>query len=148
MAPGEGRTFPHDNKIPIDSRGVTTGHLMDRTGMKAFFDNGASKSYLNLKFFNRTPRLQELPCFTTSCPGITMGNGAVVPAKFIIPLTFMTHRHNFEIYTIVCDIEDNLDLVFGMKNMTETEGIVNTRTSTCDFLGRFNTHFPSQQLGC
>ena len=49
-----------------------------------------------------------------------MGNGAVVPAKFIIPLTFMTHGDIFEIYTIVCDIEDNLDLVFGMKNMTET----------------------------
>ena len=31
LAPGEGRTFPHDNQIPIDSRGVTTGHLMDRT---------------------------------------------------------------------------------------------------------------------
>ena len=143
LAPGGGRTFPHDNQIPIDSRGVTTGHFMDRTVMKVFFDNGASESYLNLKFFNRTPRLQELPQFTTSCPGITMGNGAVVPAKFIIPLTFMIHGHIFEIYTIVCDIEDNLDLVFGMKNTTETEGIVNTRTSTYDF-GTFNTHFPSQ----
>ena len=146
LAPEEGRTFPHDNQIPIDSRGVTTGHLMDRTVMKVFFDNGASKSYLNLKFFNRTPRLQELPHFTTSCPGITMDNGAVVPAKFIILLTFMTHGHIFEIYTIVCDIEDNLDLVFGMKNMTETEGIVNTRTSTYDFLECSIPLFPVNDL--
>ena len=50
LLPGEGRTFPYDNHIPIDSRGVTTGHLMDRTVMKVFFDNGASKSYLNLVF--------------------------------------------------------------------------------------------------
>ena len=42
-----------------------------------------------------------------------MGNGAVVQAKFIIPMIFMIHGHIFEIYTIVCDIEDNLDLVFG-----------------------------------
>ena len=55
LAPGEGRTFPHDNQIPIDSRGATTGHLMDRSVMKIFFDNGASKIYLNLKFFNRMP---------------------------------------------------------------------------------------------
>ena len=75
-----------------------------------------------------------------------MGNGAVVPAKFIIPLTFMTHGHIFEIYTIVCDTEDNLDLVFGMKNMTETEGIVNTRTSTYDFLGHSIPIFPVNNL--
>ena len=139
LSPGEGRTFPHDNQITI-------GHLMDRTVMKVFYDNGTSKSYLNLNFFNRTPRLQELPHFTTSCPGITMGNGAVVPAKFIIPLTFMTHGHIFEIYTIVCDIGDNLDLVFEMKNMTETEGIVNARTSTYDFLGHSIPIFPVNNL--
>ena len=75
-----------------------------------------------------------------------MGNGAVVSAKFIIPLTFMTHGHIFEIYTIVCDIEDNLDLVFGMKNMTETEGIVNMRTSTYDFLGHSIPIFPVNNL--
>ena len=180
LAPEEGRTFPYDNHIPIDSRRVTTGHLMDRTIMKVFFDNGASKSYLNLKFFNRTPCLHNLPRFTTSCPGITMGNGAVVQAKNqtstpipkisflkppctsleptinpnpwlcdkIIPMIFMIHGHIFEIYTIVCDIEDNLDLVFGMKNMIETEGIINTRTSTYDFFRMLYTNLPSQQLRC
>ena len=142
LASGEGRTFPYDNHIPIDSRGVMTSHLMDRTLMKIFFDNGASKSYPNLKFFNRTPWLHDLPRFTTSCPGITMGNGAVVQAKFIIPMIFVIHGHIFEIYTIVCYIEDNLDLVFGMKNMIETEGIINTRTSTYDFLGHSIPIYP------
>ena len=101
--------------------------------MKVFFDNGASKSYLNLKFFNRTCCLHVLPRFITSCPGITMGNGAVVQAKLIIPMIFLIHGHIFEIYTIVCDIEDNLDLVFGMENIIEIEGIINTRTRTYEF---------------
>ena len=125
---------------------MTTGHIMDRTVMKVFFDNGALKSYLNLKFFNRTPRLLDLPRFTISCSGITMGNGAVVQAKSIIPIIFMIHGHIFEIYTIVCDIEDNLDLVFGMKNMIETEGIINTRTSTYDFLGCSIPIYPVNSL--
>ena len=75
-----------------------------------------------------------------------MGNGAVVQAKFIIPMIFMIHGHIFEIYTIVCDIEDNLDLVFGMKNMIETEGIINTRTSTYDFLGCSIPIYPVNSL--
>ena len=42
----------------------------------------------------------------------------------------------FEIYTIVSPIYDGIDIVFGMKNMVEVEGILNTRTSTIDFLSR------------
>ena len=39
----------------------------------------------------------------------------------------MTNGHIFEIYTIVAEIDDGMDLVFGFKNMTETEGMLNTR---------------------
>ena len=37
---GEERTFPVDNHIPIDGRGVTEAFLMDNTPMKLFFDSG------------------------------------------------------------------------------------------------------------
>ena len=39
----------------------------------------------------------------------------------------MAHGHIFEIYTIVAAIDDGMDLVFGFKNMAETEGRLNTR---------------------
>ena len=38
------RTFPVDNHIPIDGRGVTEAFLMDNTPMKLFFGSGASRS--------------------------------------------------------------------------------------------------------
>ena len=40
----------------------------------------------------------------------------------------MSCGHTFEIFTIVAEIDNDMDLVFGFKNMTETEGMLNTRT--------------------
>ena len=58
----------------------------------------------------------------------------------------MCHGYVFEIYTIVADIEDGIDLVFGFKNMVETEGMLNTRTGEFDFLGRSIPIFPKHDL--
>ena len=49
---GEERTFPIDNHIPMDGRGVTEAFLMDNTPMKLFFDSEASRSYLSKKFYD------------------------------------------------------------------------------------------------
>ena len=59
----------------------------------------------------------------------------------------MCHGHVFEIYTIVADIDDGIDLIFGFKNMVETEGMLNTRTGEFDFLGRSIPIFPRHDLG-
>ena len=39
-----------------------------------------------------------------------------------------------------------MDLVFGFKNMTETEGMLNTRTGEYDFIGRSIPLFPQNDL--
>ena len=59
----------------------------------------------------------------------------------------MCHGHVFEIYTIVADIDNGIDLVFGFKNMVETEEMLNTRTGEFDFLGRSIPIFPKHDLG-
>ena len=125
---------------------MTSTYLTDETQMKLFFDSGASRSYLSRKFYDATPILHTLPKFTTTCTGIKIGNGSIVPALFVIPLMFITHGHTFEIYTIVAEIDDGMDLVFGFKNMTETEGMLNTRTGEYDFLGRSIPIFPQNDL--
>ena len=76
---GEERTFPVDNHIPIDGRGVTEAFLMDNTPMKLFFDSGASKSYLSKKFYDTNKSLHKLPKFVTSCTGIKIGNDSIIP---------------------------------------------------------------------
>ena len=47
MAKHELRTFPVDNHIPFDGRGMSKAYLSNGTPMKLFFDSGASRSYLS-----------------------------------------------------------------------------------------------------
>ena len=143
---GEERTYPIDNHIPIDGRGVTEAFLMDSTPMKLFFDSGASRSYLSKKYYDANKSLHKLPKFGTTCTGIKIGNGSIIPTLFVIPVQFMTHGHVFEIYAIVAEIDDGMDLVFGFKNMAETEGRLNTRTGEYDFIGRSIPVYPQNDL--
>ena len=101
-----------------------------------FFDSGASRSYLSKKFYDSNPVLHDMPKFVTTCTGIRIGNESIMQTLFVIPLLFMSHGHTFEIFTIVAEIDDDMDLAFGFKNMTETKEMLNTRTGEYDFIGR------------
>ena len=142
----EPRTFPVDNHIPFDERGVSKAYLSNGTPMKMFFDSGASRSYLSKRFYDTNPMLHDMPKYVTTCTGIRIGNGSIVPALFVIPIFFMACGHTFEIFTIVAEIDDDMDLVFGFKNMVETEGLLNTRTGEFDFIGRSIPIFPQNDL--
>ena len=142
----EPRTFPVDNHIPFDGRGVSKAYLSNGTPMKMFFDSGASRSYLSKRFYDTNPMLHDMPKYVTTCTGIRIGNGSIVPALFVIPILFMACGHTFEIFTIVAEIDDDMDLVFGFKNMVETEGLLNTRTGEFDFIGRSIPIFPQNDL--
>ena len=140
------RAFNFENHIPTDGRGIARANLMDQTRLKVFFDSGVTRSYLSHTLYKATKTLHNIPKFTTTCTGIKIGNGSIVQVLFVIPLLFMCHGHVFEIYTIVADIDDGIDLVFGSKNMVETEGMLNTQTGEFDFLGRSIPIFPQHDL--
>ena len=146
MAKDEPRTFPVDNHVPFDGRGMSKAYLSNGAPMKLFFDSGASRSYLSKRFYDSNPVLHDMPKFVTTCTGIRIGNGSIVPALFVIPILFMACGHTFEIFTIVAEIDDDMDLVFGFKNMVETEGMLNTRTGEYDFIGRSIPIFPQNDL--
>ena len=57
---------------------------------------------------------------------IQVGNGQFVSVLFIIPVIVDIHGHRFEIYTLVSEIHENIDLVLGIKNIFELEGVINT----------------------
>ena len=46
---------------------------------------------------------------------IQVGNGQFVNVLFIIPAIIDVHRHRFEIYILVSEIHENLDLVLGIE---------------------------------
>ena len=47
-------------------------------------------------------------------------------ATFIIQTIVHIHDHRYEIYTLVSDIHYNVDLVQGIKDTSELEGIINS----------------------
>ena len=55
MAKDEPRTFPVDNHIPFDGRGMSKAYLSTGTPMKLFCDSGASRSNLSKKFYDSNP---------------------------------------------------------------------------------------------
>ena len=55
-----------------------------------------------------------------------MGNGQYVSVLFIILVIIDVHGHRFEIFTLVSEIHDNVDLVMGMKNTFELEGVIDS----------------------
>ena len=89
-----------------------------------------------------TPVLHDMPKFVTICTGIRIGNGSIVPTLFVIPILFMTCGHTFEIFTIVAEIDDGMDLVSGFNNMVETEGM----SGEYGFIGRSIPIFPQNDL--
>ena len=71
-----------------------------------------------------------------------MGNGQYVSVLFVIPVIIDIHGHRFEIFTLVSEIHDNVDLVMGMKNIFKLEGMIDLRDSCFSFLSRSIPFFP------
>ena len=102
---------------------------MDGTKCQLLLDTGASKSFMSKSFCMRCKSLHTLSKFATTTQKIQVGNGQCTGMLFIIPVTVEILRHRFEIYTLVSEIHENVDLVLGIKNVFELEGVINSRDS-------------------
>ena len=67
---------------------------------------------------------------------IPVGNGELVATLFVIPFVFKVGEHMFEVYTLVAEIQQNMDIILGVKNMFEIEGEISCLTSQFRFLNR------------
>ena len=45
---------------------------------------------------------------------------------FVITIIIDIHSHRFEIYTLVSEIHENVDMVLGIKNVFKLEGVINS----------------------
>ena len=54
--------------------------------------------------------------------------------------------HRFEVYTLVSKIHENVDLVLGIKNVVELEGIFNSWKCCFNFLNRSLLIFPKEKV--
>ena len=77
---------------------------------------------------------------------IQVGNGQCVSVLFIIPVIVDIHGHRFEIYTLVSEIHENVDLVLGIKNIFELEGVINSTDCCFRFLNRSIPIYPEKEM--
>ena len=96
---------------------------MDGTECQLLLDTGASKSFMSKSFYMQCKSLHFLPKFASKTQRIQVGNGQCISVLFIITIIINVHGHRFEIYTLVSIIHENIDLVLGIKNVFELEGV-------------------------
>ena len=131
-----------EERFPITGQGFASGKLLDDTECKILLDTGATKSYMSKSYYLRCKALHALPKFSSNTQRIQVGNGQYVSVLFVIPVIIDIHGHRFEIFTLVSEIHDNVDLVMGMKNIFELEGVIDSRESCFSFLSRSIPFFP------
>ena len=65
---------------------------------------------------------------------------------FVIPVIIDVHGHRFEIFTLVSEIHENVDLVLGIKNIFKLEGVIDPCDSCFSFLNRSIPFFPKEKV--
>ena len=126
----------------ITGQGFASGKLLDGMECQILLDTGATKSYMSKSYYLRCKTLHALPKFSSNTQRIQVGNGQYVSVLFAIPVIIDIHGHRFKIFTLVSKIHDNVDLVMGMKNIFELEGVIDSRESCFSFLSRSIPFFP------
>ena len=87
-----------------------------------------------------------MPKFASTTQRIQVGNSQCGSVLFIIPVIVDIHGHRFEIYTLVPEIHENVDLVLGIKNIFELEGVINSRDCCFKFLNRSVPIYPKREI--
>ena len=149
LGPGQqNRTdeFQPELSIPMNVNSHTQGRILGGNRVDMLLDSGASKSYMSKTYYMKNTTLHSLPKYDTHIKCLQVGNGNKVATLFVVPVIISIRNHRFEIFTLVSEIQDDIDLVFGMKNMHEVEGEHSARHSEFRFLNRAIPIFPEESF--
>ena len=130
-----------EESFPISGKGYTVG----KTDCSILLDTGTSQSYMSKSFYMQSKTLHALPKFAPTTQRIQVGNGQYVAVLFILPVIIEVHEHIFEVYKLVLERHDNIDMVLGMKDAYQLEGIIDMQDSSFRFLNRSIPLFSKEQ---
>ena len=109
------REVKAEENFPITTCGYTKGKLMDNSECDILVDTGASKSYMSKSYFMRCKSLHSLPKLTSTPTRIQVANRQYIGILFIVPAIMTIQNHRFEIFTLVSEIHENVDLVISSR---------------------------------
>ena len=133
-----------EESFPISEQGYTLGKFLHVTEYQLLLDTGSSKSFMSKSFYMHCKSPHSFPKFASKTQRTQVQNGQFVSVLFIISVIIDVHRHRFEIYTLVSEIHENVDLVLGIKNVFELEGVKNSQDCFFKFLNRSLPIFPKE----
>ena len=135
-----------EESFPISEQGFVMGKLLKGEECQILLDTGASKLYMLKSYYLRCKSLHNLPKFTSKTQRIQVGNGQYVGVLFVILVIVEINGHRLEVFMLVSEIFDKVDMVLGIKNLFELEGVINSRESSFRFLSRLIPIFPREQV--
>ena len=138
--------FKPELRFPIFPNSHVFGEIVGASPVNILLDTGASRCYMSKAYYMRTPMLHSLPKFESHIKSLLVGSGQYVMALFVIPIILQIKEHKFELYALVSDIQESIDLVIGMKNMFELEGELSCRHSEFRFFNRAIPLFPVENF--
>ena len=106
-----------EESFPMTARGYTKGQLLDGTDCEILLGIGTSKSYMSKSYFLHCKNLHMMPKFTSSTRRIQVGNGQYVGVLFVIPVIITIKNHRVEIFTLLSEIHENVDLFGNQKSL-------------------------------
>ena len=129
-----------EESFPISENGYTLGRLLDGMKCQLLLDAGTSKSFMSKSFYMQCKSVHTIPKFAATMQKIQVGNGQRIGILFIIPVIVEIHGHRFKISTLVSETPENIDLVLGIKNVFELEGVINSRDCQFEFLNSVSSN--------
>ena len=102
------------------------GKLLEGTECQILLDTGTSKLFMSKSHYLQCKSLHSLLKYASKIQRIQVGYGHFFSILFIIPIVIDIHSHRFKVFTLISEIHENVDLVFGIKNIFELEGIINS----------------------
>ena len=135
-----------EESFPISEQGLVMGKLLNGEECQILLDTGASKLYMSKCYYLRCKSLHNLPKFASKTQRIQVGNGQYVGVLFVILVIVEINGHRLEMFMLVSEIFDKVDMVLGIKNLFELEGVIDSRESSFRFLSRLIPIFPREQV--
>ena len=135
-----------EESFPIPEQGFVIGKVLNGEECQILLDRGVSKPYMSKSYYLRCKALHGLPKFASKTQRIQVGNGQYVRVLFVIVVIVEICGHRLEVFTLVSEIFDNVDMVLGIKNIFELEGVIDSRESCFRFLSRSIPVFPREQV--
>ena len=135
-----------DESFPISEQGSVMGRILNREEHQILLDTGVSKSYMSKSYYLKCKALHDFPKFASKTQRIQVRNDQYIGVLFVIPVIIEICSHRLEVFTLVSEIFDNVDMVLGIKKLFELEGVIGSCESCFRFLSRSLPLFPRGQV--